>query len=192
MKLIRNLCIFFILIGVIVIIGVAVAGQKGMPINTLEQSVRDSISSSQNIFRDKEFGLTFRYPKEWKERFVSPDMIRFSQDGEDMTMTLVLTTRTDAETLPEFTEKNIQEIKESAASVGQTIDLGEARPSMLGSIPALRIDYHANQKGLPVDGVQIWAVKDKKEYILTFAARKDVFKTAVHIFDSVLQSLQIK
>lgn len=192
MKFIRKPGVILVGIVLIVMIGVAGALRQGLTIDRLEDSIRDGLNPSQNVFRDTEFGISFRYPKNWKERFVAPDMILFSQEDGEATMTLVLKKRKEAETLQQVTEKNLQEIEDSSTSVNQKGDIDGVLHTYLGSLAADQVSFHTMKNDVRIDGIQMWTVQDTREYFVTFTARSDQFKTAVQTFDSVLQSLQIK
>ena len=172
------------------VIGVGVAVYRGAKIDALDAIMR-SVTSSQRTFHDTEFGISFRYPRGWEQQYVSPNIILFSTEGAGPTMTLVLTKRKEAETLQQFREKNVQEIQESASSAGRKIEVEPVQEKMLGKLSAEQFMYHIQESGVSIDGIQVFAVNDKKEYILTFAARHDTFPAAVQEFDSVLKSVRI-
>lgn len=191
MKLIRRLFVLFVLVLIVGMIGVGVAMYRGADVGVVENVLR-SVTPSQRTFHDADFGISFRYPREWEQQYVSPNIILFFGEGAGPTMTLALTKRKEAETLQQFGEKNVQEIRESAADTGKQIEVGDIQPKMLGRLPAEQVTYHAQEGGVSIEGVQVWAVDDKKEYSMTFAARQEAFEAAVHTFDSVLKSVKIQ
>ncbi|MDP2630180.1 MAG: PsbP-related protein [Candidatus Uhrbacteria bacterium] len=181
----------FSLLLVVGVIGIGVAMYGGAKIDAVENIIR-SATPSQRTFHDSEFDISFRYPREWEHQYVSPNITLFSGEGASPTMTLVLAKRKDTETLQQFRERNLQEIQESAAGENEQIDIEPVQQVRLGELTADRFLYHAAHNSVPIDGVQVWAVNGKKEYIMTFAARHDAFQTAVQAFDSVLKSVSIK
>lgn len=191
MKLIRRLFVLFSLVLLVGVIGVGIAMYKGTKIGVLETIIQNMMPA-ERTFHDAEFGISFRYPREWEQQYVSPNIILFFGEGAGPTMTLVLAKRKEAETLQQFGEKNVREIRESAADANKQIEVGHIQKKTLGRLPAEQFTYRAQEGGGSIDGLQVWAVDDKKEYSMTFAARQEAFETAVQAFDSVFKSVKIQ
>ncbi|MBI4599865.1 hypothetical protein HY732_02995 [Candidatus Uhrbacteria bacterium] len=190
MKSIRFLFIWFGIVLLVGMVGAAIVFFRGVKPDVLE-NVFAGLESPTRVFRNAEFGISFRYPREWEERFIAPNGILFSgKDGT--TLILVLTKRNNEESLDEMTEKNIRELQESAVSAGTNIDKEAVEPILLGAQPARRFAYHAQKNETPIDGIQVWTVNGTKEYIMTFASPRDVFSAAVQTFQNVLESVEIK
>ena len=172
---------------VIGLLGAIILAKKGIRPEAVLNSIHASSPSKR--FHDSQFGVTFQYPKEWEQQYVSPNIVLFS--GKNVTMTLVLSRRKEAETLEQFTKKNSEEIIESSRNAGFVVDMEQARPLLLSSLPAQKISYHTKKEGVLIDGIQVWTVEKKMEYIITFAAPSEQFGAAVQTFDNVLQSVRI-
>jgi hypothetical protein len=188
MRTIRVLLVVFITVVVLLFLGVGIAAYTGMSADGLADIFR--FRSSFSVFRDAAYGISFRYPKEWKWTYVPPNNILF-RSGDGVVMTLALSKRKEAETLQEVGEKNRKEIFESSQNEGIAVEMEPVIFRFLSSLPAESFIYHTAREDARIDGMQVVAVKDTKEYSMTLASPHDRFAAAVQTFENVLESMQI-
>ena len=189
MKYIRLIIIFFIGAIIISLVGAVVMVLSGK--NPAQIRNIAILSPGEGVFQDTSLGISLRYPKEWEQHYVPPNIVLFSGKDGVSTMTLTVQKRKEEETLEEFSKKNSEEIKTSGTENHFSVETQEISDMTIDSHAAKRMRYHLRRDGKNIDGVQVWTVEKKMEYIITFAVPSEQFETAVQTFDNVLQSVRI-
>lgn len=149
-------------------------------------------SAAKAVFRDRDFGVSFSYPTEWKKEYLSKTMIRFSQ----VPIALIFEgKKIDAKktyALDEYTKENLREIAESAEISGFTYILEESAPATLGGKEAHRVSALMGKEGHTLRVVQMWSISGGRIYMVSFSAPLNDWSAAVQSFEKVLQSLRIR
>lgn len=149
-------------------------------------------SAAQAVFRDREFGISFSYPSEWKKEYSSKTMIRFSKESIAMIFEGKKMDAKKTYTLDEYTKENLREIAESAETSGFTYVLEESVPATLGGKEAHRIFALMEKEGHTLRVVQMWSISGDRIYAISFSAPLNDWSAAVQSFEHVLQSYRIR
>lgn len=149
-------------------------------------------SAAQAVFRDRDFGISFSYPSEWKKEYLSKTMIRFSKESIALIFEGKKMDAKKTYTLDQYTKENLREITESAETTGFTYILEESMPATLGGKEAYRISVLMEKEGHTLRVVQTWSISNDRIYAVSFSAPLSDWSTAVQSFENVLQSLKIR
>ncbi|MBI4252561.1 hypothetical protein HY623_00045 [Candidatus Uhrbacteria bacterium] len=149
-------------------------------------------STGLAVFDNRDFGISFSYPSEWKKEYPSKTMIRFSQDPVAMIFEGKELDAQKIRTLAKYTKENLSEIAESAEASGFTYVLEESAPAMLGGKEAHRISVLMEKEWHTLRVVQVWSIVNDRIYAVSFSAPLNGWPTAVQSFENVLQSLKIR
>ncbi len=149
-------------------------------------------SAAQIVFRDRDFGVSFSYPSEWKKEYPSKTMIRFSQEPIALIFEGKKMNAEKTYTLDTYTKENLREVAESAETSGFTYVLEESASATLGGKEAYRISVLMEKEGHTLRVVQIWSISDGRIYAVSFSAPLNDWSAAVQSFENVLESVHIK
>ena len=69
-------------------------------------------------------------------------------------------------------------------------DLKESTPTVLAGIPAYKIVYSESLQQVPLQVMQVWAIKDNKAYILTFTAELPKYSTYLPVVQKMIDSFE--
>jgi|GEM_PF-3091986 len=189
MKYIRLLIVVLIVIIGVCLIGAGVLMLSGKNPSDFRSTVIPTFG--KGTFQDPSLGISFRYPKEWEQRYAPPSTVVFFGTGGVPTMTLAVQKRKEGETLEQLSKNNSEEIVTSGRENNFIVITQKIDDWMVDARAGKRMEYRFQHDGKVIRGVQIWTVEKKMEYIITFAAPSEQFEAAVQTFENVLQSVHI-
>lgn len=149
-------------------------------------------ASPQAVFSDRDFGVSFSYPSEWKKEYPSKTMIRFSKESVALIFEGKKMDAKKTYTLDQYTKENLREIAESAETSGFTYVLEESASATLGGKEAYRISVLMEKEGRTLRVVQMWSISGERICAVSFSAPLNDWSVAVQSFENVLQSLKIR
>jgi hypothetical protein len=71
---------------------------------------------------------------------------------------------------------------------GTNFDLKESAPTILAGIPAYKIVFSETLQQVPIQVMQVWAIKDNKAYVLTFTAEAPKYSTYLPVVQKMIDS----
>ena len=89
-------------------------------------------------------------------------------------------------TLDAYSTLEISILTQSATD----FDLKESTPTVLAGIPAYKIVYSETLQQVPLQVMQVWAIKDNKTYTLTYIAELPKYSTYLPIVQKMIDSFE--
>ncbi len=89
-------------------------------------------------------------------------------------------------TLDAYSTFQISDLTQS----GTNFDLKESTPTVLAGIPAYKIVYSEILQQVPLQVMQVWAIKDNKAYILTYVAEAPKYSTYLPVVQKMIDSFE--
>jgi serine/threonine-protein kinase len=164
-------------------------------------------NTEQNAFLTYEnttYGIKIQYPAGygWQIGFsnqTSEDnvynyIVAFRSPLDRVSDTVAETVNIAVENLPQ--EENITldaystfQISDLTLS-GTNFDLRESTPTVLAGIPAYKIVYSEILQQIPLQVMQVWAIKDNKAYTISFAAEAPKYSTYLPTVQKMIDSFE--
>jgi hypothetical protein len=73
---------------------------------------------------------------------------------------------------------------------GTNFDLKESTPTVLAGIPAYKIVYSQTLQQVPLQIMQVWAIKDNKAYTLSYVAELPKYSTYLPVVQKIFDSFE--
>lgn len=167
---------------------VVIFGNEGM----LTSLVGTVSGGETKRFNDRDWGISLRYPSQWKTAYAGSDTVRFSHERQAVVLTVKKQEQESVLTLEEYTKGNLKEITESAEHEGLTFVLKESLETTLSGNPAHRLSSLLQKEGEIIRAFQIWSIANGRVYSLSYSTPAGEGETAVKTFDTLIQTVVIK
>jgi serine/threonine-protein kinase len=175
--------------------------------NTTTASSQATNITEQNPFLPYEnttYGIKIQYPagygwqlalsNQTSEDNVYNYIVAFRSPLDRVSDSVVETVNIAMENLPP--EENIKLDAYSTLQISQLMqsatnfDLKELTPTVLAGIPAYKIVYSETLQQVPLQVMQVWAIKDNKTYILTYIAEAPKYSTYLPVVQKMIDSFE--
>ena len=200
------LLIFSLSLSIITMLYISQHQQAMAQTNTTAPSQATN-NTEQNAFLTYEnttYGIKIQYPAGygWQIGFsnqTSEDnvynyIVAFRSPLDRVSDTVAETVNIAVENLPQ--EENITldaystfQISDLTLS-GTNFDLRESTPTVLAGIPAYKIVYSEILQQIPLQVMQVWAIKDNKAYTISFAAEAPKYSTYLPTVQKMIDSFE--
>ncbi len=149
-------------------------------------------SGTFEVYRNSEYGISVQFPADWtKQDDVEGAIIKFFaplQDAADTfseNLNIIEEDLGQRMTLDEYSQLSLEQLRK----LGDIeISLSDAT---LSGLPAQEAFFTMNLQGMSMDFRQIWTVKDKRAYILTFTSETSRQADYAGIFDLMAASFKL-
>jgi len=170
-----------LLIGVVLLASVLTAGCTANVGNTTPSASPTNTYDSANF--------TIKYPSDWtkNEPTSGPITVLFGTPTNNATENLNVQVYPSGETLSDLTARLTSQLQNF--SDFKQIDAGN---TTLAGNPAYKVVYTATIDGGQLKLMQIWTVKDGKEYIITYKGAPNNYDTYLSAAQQMIDSFQIK
>jgi hypothetical protein len=160
-----------------------------------DAAVQEALAKSQDVreYEDSRTGVRFMYPKSWESKPIQNGTsfstlddavnVRVSVDdfsAEEGEMT--------AERYRDLTRIQLGSV-EKEASVKYTVK--DEGTTTIAALPAYEWTYTLKVKDVTVSGAQVWFVKDKKVFVMTFSVPEQLFDTFYSVYQRMVESITL-
>lgn len=142
-------------------------------------------------YESKTLGVQIGHPKGWDAQeeggslyFVSPK--ENSADAMRENVNLIVETLPERQKLDDYTKNVLTEVADLKG-----YKLLSSRSRRLGALAGFGITYSATIQNHDLRFEQVWALKDKKAYILTIAASPETMPQYARVFARMLKSFKL-
>ena len=200
------LLIFSLSLSIITMLYISQHQQAMAQTNTTAPSQATN-NTEQNAFLTYEnttYGIKIQYPagygwqigfsNQTSEDNVHNYIVAFRSPLDRVSDTVAETVNIAVENLPQ--EENITldaystfQISDLTLS-GTNFDLRESTPTVLAGIPAYKIVYSEILQQIPLQVMQVWAIKDNKAYTISFAAEAPKYSTYLPTVQKMIDSFE--
>jgi eukaryotic-like serine/threonine-protein kinase len=144
------------------------------------------------------YGISIQRPKTWQPeerpdritgnvvKFVSPLVNNNDQYLENVNL-VIQDLSENRSTLEQFTPFRLDVIKQSSPNI-KIIQEGQQK---LANREAYQVTYTLQEDGASLERLQIWTVKDRKAYILTYTAEPEQYATYLPTVKQMMNSFKI-
>ena len=150
------------------------------------------------IYQNTLYGISIKYPQNWNKS-VTPDRItgnlaKFippTANTDVYPENINLIVRDLAENrqeLTQFTNYYLDDIKQ----VYPDAKIIQEGKTQLNNQPAYQIIYTTKYNNNNIQRLQIWTVKNKKVYVISYTAKVDKYSQYLHIAQTMIDSFEIK
>ncbi|AFZ02624.1 serine/threonine-protein kinase [Calothrix sp. PCC 6303] len=173
-------------LGITALIGIVTLGTLFKKDDTLEPYNIDN------------YGISIQRPKTWQPeerpdritgnvvRFISPLVNNTDKYQENVNL-VVQDLSENRSTLEQFTPFRLDVIKQSSPNI-KIIQEGQQK---LANIDAYQVTYTLQEDSMSLERLQIWTVKDRKAYILTYTAEPNQYSASLPTVKQMINSFQI-
>jgi hypothetical protein len=201
------LLIFSLSLSIISMLNISQHQQAMAQTNTTTTPSQATNNTEQNAFLTYEnttYGIKIQYPAGygWQIGFANQTsednvynyIVAFRSPRDRVSDTVAENVNIVVENLPP--EENIAldaystfQISDLTLS-GTNFDLRESTPTVLAGIPAYKIVYSQTLQQVPLQVMQVWAIKDNKAYLLTFTAEAPKYSTFLPVAQKMIDSFE--
>jgi hypothetical protein len=200
------LLIFSLSLSIIIMLYISQHQQAMAQTNTTASSQATNFTE-QNAFLPYEnatYGIKIQYPAGygWQIGFANQTsednvynyIVAFRSPLDRVSDTVVETVNIAMENLPPGENITLDaystfQISDLTLS-GTNFDLRESTPTVLAGIPAYKIVYSETLQQVPLQVMQVWAIKDNKVYTISFAAEVSKYSTYLPTVQKMIDSFE--
>jgi eukaryotic-like serine/threonine-protein kinase len=147
----------------------------------------DDDNNTFNLYENPTYGIQIQYPSNWGRLDLS-----FLQDSADIDFyplrdtSLAKNLKIQVKNLP-FHNMTLEEYTNTQINPTEE-NLLESNTTTLSGIPGYKIVF-TNLEGLKT--MQVWTIKDDKEYIITYVAKEEDYEKDLQIVQKMIDSFKI-
>lgn len=159
---------------------------------TAEPDRIETPAGPSEVYRNSQYALSIQFPADWtKEENVPGAVIKFFaplQDAADVfseNLNIIVEDLGEHLTLDEYSQLSLQELQKVRG-----VDVRLSNTTLAG-LPAQEAIFTMDLQGSSMDFRQIWTVKDKRAYILTFTSETGTYADYAGIFTQMTASFKL-
>ncbi len=158
-------------------------------------AVQEALAKSQELkeYEESRTGVHFFYPKSWDLKPIQ-NGTSFSTLGDVVNVRVSVDDFSDKkeEITPvryrDLTQVQLKNLEKEASIKYTTRDEGTTTIANLG---AYQWTYSLQVKDVPIGGSQVWFVKDKKVFVMTYTAPAQLFDTFYPLYQRMVSSITL-
>ncbi len=146
-------------------------------------------------YSNKTYGFQVRYPSDWKFKeningtvvtFIAPKSSKFAAFQENLNI-IVQDLSAHPLSLKEYSKQAVGQL----TAMYNNVEILDTDSIIMSNLPATKIEYLMKAE-FKIKLIQVWTVKDKKAYLITFSADADRFDQYKGKAMGIIKSFKLK
>lgn len=185
----KRMAVFIMAIMILTVLSGCTEGEEGTTTTTPAPTVPPNFVTYEN----STYGIRIMHPQEWEimEKYMGTVVLFRSpiEDASDMfqeNFNVVVGDLPESMELDELTDANIEQAKTHFA-----IENIDSSPTTLANNPARKVTYNLKQGQYDLKIMQIYMIKGKRVYVITYTAEEDRYSDFLGTAQSMINTFEI-
>jgi hypothetical protein len=154
-------------------------------------------SDDFKTYENSQYGITIKHPKDWKpqEIGINGDVVKFVHQPSQANVVISVKALSDWLTLEEYTKQSLSAIENEFLDDKKQVKKYNIEQkngnATLAKNPAVQVVYTGkDENNNSLKMMEVWHLKDKKAYIITYEAPSAKYDEFVKIVDEMVDSFE--